>query len=177
MFLFHPIFFAGSVIGFAASVAHHLDLGGGSPGLNPLAADVYAEGLIIPPMKWNMQRDWFGGNFERLLRANVRVPHQTMGDFDAQMAANAIGGVRLRELAERYGVEKVSAVMAALQNYSEARMRAAIAQVPDGVYRGEDAVDDDGISTHRCRLCVTVTVAGDTIALDFAGTAPQVRRI
>ena len=75
----------------------------------------------------------------RLLRANVRVPHQTMGDFDAQMAANAIGAARLRELAARYGTETVTAVMAALQDYSEQRMRAAIRAVPDGIYHGEDA--------------------------------------
>jgi N-methylhydantoinase B len=174
VFLFHPIFVNGTVIGFAASVAHHLDLGGGSPGLNPLAADVYAEGLIIPPMKWNMKRDWHGGNFERLLRANVRVPHQTMGDFDAQMAANAIGAVRLQELAGRYGAAKVKAVMAALQDYSEQRMRAAIGQVPDGVYHGEDAVDDDGIGNAPLPVRVAVTVTGDSIALDFTGTAPQV---
>lgn len=174
VFIFHPIFHAGAVIGFAASVAHHLDLGGGSPGLNPLAADVYAEGLIIPPMKWNMARDWHGGNFERLLRANVRVPHQTMGDFDAQMAANAIGAVRLRELADRYGTEKLSAVMAALQDYSETRMRTAILSVPDGVYHGEDMVDDDGIGDEPLPVRVSVTVAGDTIALDFTGSAPQV---
>ncbi|MBN8926485.1 MAG: hydantoinase B/oxoprolinase family protein, partial [Rhodospirillales bacterium] len=158
----------------AASVAHHLDLGGGSPGLNPLAADVYAEGLIIPPMKWNMRRDWHGGNFERLLRANVRVPHQTMGDFDAQMAANAIGAVRLQELAARYGVEKLTAVMAALQDYSEARMRAAIVQVPDGTYQGEDWVDDDGIGDAPLPVRATLTVRGDQIAIDFTGTAPQV---
>lgn len=85
VFLFHPIFHAGQLLGFSASVAHHLDLGGGSPGLNPAAADVWAEGLIIPPLKLNMARDWHGGMFERLLRANVRVPHQTMGDFDAQI--------------------------------------------------------------------------------------------
>lgn len=174
VFLFHPIFVDGTVIGFAASVAHHLDLGGGSPGLNPLAADVYAEGLIIPPMKWNMKRDWHGGNFERLLRANVRVPHQTMGDFDAQMAANAIGGARIQELAARYGVEKLTAVMAALQDYSEARMRAAIAEVPDGVYHGEDQLDDDGLTDEALPVRVAVTVRGDSIALDFTGTAPQV---
>ena len=57
VFLFHPVFVDSAVIGFSASVAHHLDLGGGSPGLNPLATDVYGEGLIIPPMKWNMERD------------------------------------------------------------------------------------------------------------------------
>jgi N-methylhydantoinase B len=176
VFFFHPIFCRGVLIGFSASVAHHLDLGGGSPGLNPAASDVWAEGLIIPPLKLNMQRDWHGGMFQRLLRANVRVPHQTMGDFDAQMAANAIGLLRVQELAERYGADKVTAVMAALQDYSEARMRAAIAAVPDGVYYGEDAVDDDGDSDAPLPVCSTVTVRGDTIAVDFTGTAPQVRR-
>jgi N-methylhydantoinase B len=174
VFLFHPIFFDGTVIGFSASVAHHLDLGGGSPGLNPLATDVYGEGLIIPPMKWNMQRDWHGGNFQRLLRANVRVPHQTMGDFDAQMAANATGAQRLQELARRYGLTKLLAVMAALLDYSEKRMRAAIKAVPDGVYIGEDAIDDDGTNDIPLRVRATVTVHGDGIAVDFAGTAPQV---
>ena len=176
VFIFHPIFFAGGLIGFSASVAHHLDLGGGSPGLNTAASDVYAEGLIIPPLKFNMRRDWHGGGFERLLRANVRVPHQTMGDFDAQMAANAIGAARVRELAARYGADMVRAVMAALQDYSEARMRAAIRGVPDGVYHGEDAVDDDGISEAPLPVRATVTVQGDSVTVDFAGTAPQVQR-
>lgn len=176
VFLFHPIFFGGRLLGFSASVAHHLDLGGGSPGLNPAATDVWAEGLIIPPLKLKMARDWHGGIFERLLRANVRVPHQTMGDFDAQMAANAIGMARVQELAERYGADKVVAAMAALQDYSEARMRAAIRAVPDGVYRGDDAVDDDGESDAPLPVCAAVTVRGDSIAVDFAGTAPQVRR-
>ncbi len=176
VFLFHPIFHRGRVLGFSASVAHHLDLGGGSPGLNPLASDVWSEGLIIPPLKLSMARDWHGGMFERLLRANVRVPHQTMGDFDAQMAANAIGMARIGELAERYGAETVVAVMAALQDYSELRMRAAIREVPDGVYTGEDAVDDDGESDAPLPVRAAVTVEGDTIAVDFAGTAPQVRR-
>ncbi len=176
VFFFHPIFCHGTLLGFSASVAHHLDLGGGAPGLNPAATDVWAEGLIIPPLKLNMARDWHGGMFERLLRANVRVPHQTMGDFDAQMAANAIGVARVQELAERYGADKVAAVMAALQDYSEARMRAAIGAVPDGVYYGEDAVDDDGDSDTTLPVRAKVTVRGDTIAVDFAGTAPQVRR-
>lgn len=176
VFLFHPIFHRGRVLGFSASVAHHLDLGGGSPGLNPMATDVWSEGLIIPPLKLNMARDWHGGMFERLLRANVRVPHQTMGDFDAQMAANAIGMARIQELAERYGADMVVAVMAALQDYSETRMRAAIRAVPDGTYTGEDAVDDDGESDAPLPVRASVTVRGNAIAIDFAGTAPQVRR-
>jgi N-methylhydantoinase B len=176
VFFFHPIFYSGRLLGFSASVAHHLDLGGGNPGLNPSAMDVWAEGLIIPPLKLNMVRDWHGGMFERMLRANVRVPHQTMGDFDAQMAANAIGMARVQELAERYGADKVVAAMAALQDYAETRMRAAIRAVPDGVYRGEDAVDDDGDGDAPLPVVATVTVRGDEVAVDFTGTAPQVRR-
>jgi N-methylhydantoinase B len=98
-----------------------------------------------------------------------------MGDFDAQMAANAIGVLRVQELAQRYGVEKVRATMAALQDYSETRMRAAIAAVPDGTYVGEDWVDDDGESEAALPIVATVTVKGDAITVDFEGTAPQVR--
>jgi N-methylhydantoinase B len=176
VFLFQPVFFQKKVIAFAASVAHHLDVSGGDPGLNTAAPDVYAEGLIIPPVKLNMARDWHGGAFERLLRANVRVPHQTMGDFDAQIAANAIGTQRVVELATRYGAAKLTAVMTALLDYSEARMRSAIREIPDGVYKGEDAVDDDGLSDVPLPVKVSVTVKGDEIDIDFTGTAQQVRR-
>lgn len=176
VFFFHPIFFDGKVIGFSASVAHHLDLSGGDPGLNIAAADVYAEGIVIPPLKLNMERDWNGGAFQRFMRANVRVPHQTMGDFDAQIAANAIGRSRVIELCERYGVEKITAVMAALLDYSETRMRAALRAIPDGVYTGEDAVDDDGLSETPLPVRASVTIKGDSAIIDFTGTAPQVQR-
>ena len=101
-----------------------------------------------------------------------------MGDFDAQMAANAIGALRVQELAARYGAEKLPAAMAALQDYSEARMRAAIGAVPDGIYHGEDAAGRRRRSakTPAAGARRRVTVAGDAIAVDFAGTAPQVRQ-
>lgn len=175
VFMFHPIFHEGKVLGFAASVAHHLDLSGGSAGLNTAATDVYAEGLIIPPMKLNMKRDWNGGGFHRFLRANVRVPHQTMGDFDAQMAANRVGILRVQELAQRYGAETLLTTMGAVQDYAEARMRAAIRDIPDGVYHGTDWLDDDGQGGPEVTIRSTVTVAGDAIHVDFAGTSPQTR--
>ena len=62
----------GALVGFSASVAHHLDLGGGAPGMNPDATDVHQEGLIIPPSRYNMERDWNGGPFERLITANIQ---------------------------------------------------------------------------------------------------------
>ncbi len=176
VFIFSPIFFNCAVIGFGASVAHHLDLGGGAPGLNADASDIYQEGLLIPPSRYNMDRDWNGGPFERLVAANIRVPRLTIGDFNAQFAANAIGGLRLRELAEKFGADAVLAAMAELLDYSERRVRAAIAAIPDGVYEGEDAVDDDGVTDDPLPVRARLEVAGDDIAIGFEGTAPQVSR-
>ncbi|PPR24755.1 MAG: Acetophenone carboxylase delta subunit [Alphaproteobacteria bacterium MarineAlpha10_Bin3] len=174
VFLFSPIFLDGALIGFAATVAHHLDLGGGAPGLNPQASDVHQEGLIIPPSKYNHARDWSGGPLERLIRANIRVPTQTIGDFNAQFAANFCGAERLRALCAKFGPGTVDAAMAELLDYSERRMRRAIAQAPDGVYYGADAVDDDGIGDQPLPVHATVTIAGDSVHVDFAGTSDQV---
>jgi N-methylhydantoinase B len=176
VFIFHPIFVAGTVVGFSATVAHHLDLGGGSPGLNTSASDVYQEGLLIPPTKFNMARDWNGGMLERIVRANIRVPDQTIGDFNAQIAANAIGAARVQQLYEKYGAAAVTSTMSALLDYSERRVRAAILAAPDGVYYGEDAVDDDGITDEPLRVRSKVTISGDSIEVDFDGTCPQVSR-
>jgi N-methylhydantoinase B len=98
-----------------------------------------------------------------------------MGDFDAQIAANNVGALRVQELARRYGTAKVVATMAALQDYSETRMRAAIRAVPDGTYHGEAAIDDDGLGSGPVVVRAAVTIHGDSIDVDFAGTAPQVR--
>ena len=111
VFIFTPIFFGKRVIAFAGTVAHHLDLGGGNPGMTPDAVDVHAEGIIIPPSRYTYARDWNGGPLERLVAANVRVPSQTIGDFYAQFAANAIGEARMSELCTRYGVATVSDAM------------------------------------------------------------------
>jgi N-methylhydantoinase B len=175
VFIFTPIFYAGEHIGYSASVAHHIDLGGGAPGLNPDATDVHQEGIIIPPSCYNLERDWNGGSFERLLRANIRLPDATVGDFNAQFAANRIGAVRLGELCDRHGLDMVVTVMDNMLDYAERRVRAAIARVPDGVYTGEDVIDDDGVGDEPLLIKATVTIDGDAISVDFAGSAPQVK--
>ncbi len=149
VFIYSPIFVDGELVGFAGSVSHHLDLGGGNPGLTPNAADVHAEGLIFPPSVYNVERDWNGGNLERLIASNIRAPDQTIGDFYAQFAANAVGAERVMQLCRRYGVGKVTRAMTELIDYSERRFRAAVAAIPDGDYEGEDAVDDDGTRARR----------------------------
>ncbi|MEZ5849399.1 MAG: hydantoinase B/oxoprolinase family protein [Hyphomicrobiaceae bacterium] len=176
VFIFTPIFHDGQLVAFAGTVAHHLDLGGGNPGMTPDAVDVHAEGIIIPPSRYTYARDWNGGPLERLVAANVRVPSQTIGDFYAQFAANAIGTARMGELCARYGAATVATAMAELMAYSERRFRAALAAIPDGTYHGEDAVDDDGITDTPLTVKAAVTIAGESVSVDYTGTCRQVGR-
>jgi N-methylhydantoinase B len=176
VFIYSPIFFEGELVGFAGSVSHHLDLGGGNPGLTPDAADVHAEGIIFPPSVYNFERDWNGGPLERLVAANIRAPDQTIGDFYAQFASNAIGSERVRQLCQRYGTAKVTQAMTDLIDYSERRFRAALAAIPDGDYFGEDAVDDDGLTDTPLTVRAKVSIRGDAVSVDYDGTCPQVTR-
>ncbi|MGE0314183.1 MAG: hydantoinase B/oxoprolinase family protein [Lautropia sp.] len=176
VFIFRPVFIDGELIAFAGSTAHHLDLGGGSAGLNALASDVFQEGLLLPPMKFSLSRDWNGGTFERLLAANIRVPDLTLGDFNAQFAAKAIGIARIGQLCNKYGVASVRQTMQSLMDYSERQLRAAIRALPDGVYRGSDAGDDIEGNGSPLWVHAKVTISDDEMHIDFAGTCPQVRR-
>ena len=167
--------FEGEHVGFSASVAHHIDLGGGAPGLNADATDVHQEGLIIPPSRYSLSRDGNGGNLERLVRTNIRMPDATIGDFNAQFAANRIGAQRVKELCAKHGVHTVTAVMDEVLDYAERRVRAAIEAVPDGRYTGEDFLDDDGHGSGPLPVRCTLTVAGADLAVDFEGTCGQVK--
>lgn len=174
IFIFMPIFFDCRLLGFSASVAHHVDIGGGAVGINHSATDYYQEGLVLPPSRYNLERDWNDGPLEQLIRANVRVPEQTLGDLNAQFAANRVGILRVQELCAKYGADLVVAAMDEFIGYAERRMRMAIEAIPDGVYRGEDQVDDDGSSDTPLGVKVTLTVSGSSIEVDYAGTCDQV---
>lgn len=176
VFIFTPIFVDGQVVGFSGSVAHHLDLGGGSPGLNSSATDIFQEGLRIPPSKYNLYKDWNGGPFERLIAANVRVPELTIGDFNAEHAANAVGAKRVYELCRKYGTEAVCEVMTEFINYTERLMRHAISHIQDGTYYGVSAVDDDGTNDIPLEVRVKVEIRKDEMFIDFTGTCAQVMR-
>ena len=175
VFIFTPIFLDGEHIGFSASVAHHIDMGGGAPGLNPDATDVHQEGIIIPPSKYSLSRDWNGGLLERLIRSNIRMPDATIGDFNAQFAANRIGAERVKELCRKHGKDKVLAVMDHVLDYAERRVRTAIAEVPDGEYVGEDALDDDGQGNGPLPVRCKVTVDGSNLSVNFSGSCDQVK--
>lgn len=173
--IFMPVFVDGRIIAYAAAVAHHIDVGGGAPGLNGTSTDLYGEGLILPPARYHFARDWQSGNLRGLIGANVRVHDQTLGDIDSQFSACFTGIARMRELCARYGVAVVEAAMAGQIGYVQRRFRAAIRALPDGTYVGEDFVDDDGIGSGPLRVRASVTVLGEALSVDFSGTAPQVR--
>ena len=156
-------------------MVHHIDLGGGAPGLNPKAGDIHQEGLVFPPTKYSLTRDWNGGGLERFIASNVRMPEATIGDLNAQFAANAIGAERIRELCHKFGVDVVDAAMVEMLDYAERRIRSAIRAVPDGEYHGEAMIDDDGIGQVPVRVKAKLTVEGDGIEVDFAGSDPQVK--
>jgi N-methylhydantoinase B len=154
---------------FAASRAHHADVGGMTPGSLPLAAELVQEGLVIPPIKLYENGEPNDGLLQLLLR-NVRTPDERRGDLAAQRAAHSVGERRLRELAAAHGAGEVTTYAHHLQTYSERRVRAALADWPDGTYRFEDALELADATT--ARICVTATIEEDTVTFDFDGTAP-----
>jgi N-methylhydantoinase B len=167
--LITPVFAAGELLGFAASRAHHADIGGPTPGGMPAFSRTLAEeGLVIPPTRA------CDAELERLA-AQMRSPRQRLADLRAQQAANRVGELRLAELASRHGLDGLRAGMAEILAYAERRTRAALADLPDGTYTAEDMLEYD--RDDCCQdvvLRVAATIAGDRLRLDFSGTDPQV---
>ena len=157
---------------YVANRAHHADVGGMSPGSMPLATEIYQEGLRIPPILLRRR-----GRIDRpvldLLLANVRTPEEREGDLLAQCMAIRRGEQRLEEMLTRYGLPRLHRNAAALQNYSERMMRAAIARLRPGRYRFEDFLDGDGLGDSELRIAVAITFDGAKADVDFTGSSPQ----
>ena len=160
----------GTLLGYVANRAHHADVGGAAPGSMPASAtDIAMEGLRIPPILVAVD-DEVRQDLLELIAANSRTPPERRGDLRAQFAANHVGARRLRELADRYGVEGLHTAMREVCDYSERRVRAAIADIPDGTYRASDVLELDDEVT----IAVELTVHRDDVTADFTGTDPQV---
>jgi len=157
---------------FVANRAHHSDVGGMSPGSMPVAREIYQEGLILPPVKL-ASRGRINQDVRAILLANVRTPDERDGDLTAQIAANKVGEARFRDTVARYGERRTLDYAAALQDYTARVLRAAIREIPDGTYKFEDALDDDGFGSGPIKICAAVTIAGDRARIDFSGSDPQ----
>ena len=167
--LISPVFVAGELLGFAASRAHHADIGGPSPaGMPARSHTLEEEGVTIPPTRIGE------GDLERIA-GQMRSPRQRLADLRAQAAANRIGELRLAELAARHGLERLRAGMAEILAYAERRTRAALAELPDGVFAAEDVLEDDADREPRdVTLRLEASVRGDRLVLDFSGTDSQI---
>ncbi len=175
--IFSPVFRDERLVAFSASLGHHIDVGGGAAGPNAGAGDVYAEGLRIPPLRFDTRRDMGQGMLEQFVRFNVRAPGQVLGDLHAQLAANRTGAQRFLEMLERFGEDTVMAAASELQDYAERLTREAIRSIPDGRYEAEDFVDDNGFGSEPLKVRVAVTIDGDEVAVDLAGSAEQTKGI
>ena len=161
-----------ALVGFVASRAHHADVGGMSPGSMPVGREIFQEGLIIPPVKL-VRAGTTDPAVMDLILANVRSPQERSGDLFAQLAANQRGAQRLAEMITRYGREELEAASDALLAYTERMTRRMIASLPDGEYRFEDALDDDGIGAELVPIRVAISISGESARVDFSGSAPQ----
>jgi len=175
IYVVRPIFAESGLCAWAATIAHHVDVGGLVPGSNSLAAvEIHQEGLRLPFVKLVAA----GVSNEMLLEiiaANVRVPEQVQGDIHAQLSACLAGEREMLRLIERHGIDTVAAYGEALQDYSERLARAAIRAIPDGNYRFSDHIDGLGENPEPVRFEVEVRVHGDEITVDWTGTSPQVK--
>jgi len=176
VFIFKPIYYNEERLAFAATVCHHVDVGGRVPGSNASdSTEIYQEGLRIPPTKL-YARGERNETLWRLIEANVRLPVQIFGDLRAQLAACRIAENQFTELVGHYGVEVTKHYMQAVIDYAERMARAAIRHLPDGAFSFEDWIDDDGIDRgNPIRLKCTVSKKGDGLFVDWSGTALQVK--
>ena len=171
--VFKPIFFEERLVAWAACKGHQADIGGAvAGGYNPGALEVWQEGLRIPPVKvydrGQLRRDVWDFVF-----ANIRLPI-VQDDIRAEIGGCTVGERRVQELFARYGRERIEAHVAALYDATEKQMRAEIAAIPDGTYRGESIVYYDGIRPgSQMKIVVAVTKQGDEITFDYTGTDAQ----
>ncbi len=167
-----PVFHGGRIVAYVATMAHHLDVGGGTPGSIGLHEEHIQEGLIIPPTL--LQRD---GEMDepilRLILKNVRAPRETGGDFRAQFAASATGARRVLEIVESEGAAGMAAAIEGIFDYTERRVRSAVALLPHVTVSAEDYLDGDGMTDEPIRIAVSVTLGDDGAVFDLTGTDPQ----
>ncbi|MGO1768422.1 MAG: hydantoinase B/oxoprolinase family protein [Microbacterium sp.] len=168
-----PVFVDGERVAWVGSCAHQIDMGGmnfGSWGVG--ASTVHQEAVLTSGV-----RIVEGGEIRTdiwdMVLGMTRMPLAVGLDFKAMIAANNVASRRLRELFDRYGLERVQRIMALEIDHSEQQLRERLRELPDGVFRGRDHLEHDGHTNALYDVCVEVRKTGDRLVFDFAGTSPQ----
>ena len=176
IFVFKPLFSGGRVVAYAATICHHTDVGGRVPGSNASdSTEIYAEGLRIPPLKL-YDKGVANSTLFRIIERNVRMPGRVFGDLRSQLAACEIAARGMVDLVGRYGADGVRELMVAMMDYSERLTRHCLRELPDGEAIFTDWIDDDQIDVGvPIKLVCTIRKHGDTMEVDWTGSAPQVK--
>ncbi len=165
-----PVFYRGRGVAYFANTCHAVDIGGATMGGD--ARSLYEEGLAIPLMKLFKAGEANRELFD-IIRANVRVPDQVIGDIYAQEVGNQVGARKLIEMLDEYDLPDIEEVSALILDRTETAVRAAIRALPDGVY--SNTITIDGFDTPLTIAC-SLTVEGDELVVDYEGSSPQVDR-
>jgi N-methylhydantoinase B len=155
--------------GWAATRAHHADVGGLTPGSMPMSTDLFHEGIVIPPLKL-VHAGVPDEQLIKLICRNVRTPDERRGDLEAQMASHRVGEARVQSFARRYGADELSRMAQELLRYTERLVIARLRRIPDGTYRFHDLLDDDGTGGPPTPIRVAITACGGRLTFDFTGT-------
>jgi N-methylhydantoinase B len=162
-----------TLIGFAASRAHWLDIGAVSPGgWTTDTTEIYQEGIRLRSIQL-MNKGVMNRDVYQILKDNVRYTDSVMGDLRAQIAASRTGENRVREIVDRYGIKTVSAAIDEMFKMEESATRDAITSIPDGRYKAESFMDDDGVGIKNPKIKVTVIIEGDEMTIDLTGSSEQ----
>lgn len=174
-YIIKPVFVDERLEGFVGTLAHQSDVGGIAPGgMSVYASEIYQEGLRIPTLKLYDAGEPNEAIF-RLIEKNTREPINVMGDIRAQLAACNNGEQALQALIKVHGVDKFRYYMEELHDYAERLIRAEISVLPDGTFFFEDCLDGMGENPEPIWLRVNLTIAGDQVLIDWAGTSKQVK--
>jgi N-methylhydantoinase B len=164
-----PVFRQGRVVAYTLSISHLPDIGGS--GFGSSATEVYHEGLRLPICKL-YEEGRLNELLMEIIRTNVRVPEQVIGDVMANVACNEVGGREILAVMDEYGLDDLTALSAAIRGQSEAAMRAKIRELGASTYHNRMQVEGfDG----PCDYVVRIDIKGDSVAFDFTGTSGCVR--
>ncbi|WP_242086284.1 hydantoinase B/oxoprolinase family protein [Microbacterium lacticum] len=170
--IFAPVFVDGVLVGFSATRAHWMDMGGKDVGASMDSTDIFQEGFRMGPVKLISQG--VETDVVELIQTNTRFPYQTVGDMHAMVAALRMGSIRMQELVRKYGLDVIEAARDEIFRQTEELELERVREIPDGVYSAEGFLDNDGINLDvPIPIKLTVTVSGNQIEFDVTESADQ----
>jgi N-methylhydantoinase B len=172
--MIRPVFLDGRLMAFTSNRAHQSDIGGGAAGTyNAAAREIFHEGIRLPVLKL-VERGRMRDDLWRLLLLNTRCPELMEGDLGAMLGSTRIGAERMVELLRSLGANRARAVLDAVLAHADRSLRAAVAELPDGEWEGEDGSDTDCFKEREIPVRVRLTKRGGEMRFDFTGSAPQI---